>query len=416
MIYRLQRKFILICTFSVLAVVTLIFAVMLVLNISSMNKNMDILADRISEGGGRFPGAFDEESKNDKLPPRNDRKFDFITPETPFSTRHFTVLLDDSGNVIKTFTESIYAISDEQAVAYAQEAVSENDARGWISNYRYKVFSDKFGQGVVFVDGSMSRSSLMQSMVISGTVLLACATLVVIVMIIFSKRAVKPIAESYEKQKQFITDANHELKTPLTLILANLDIAESELGKNEWLDDIRSEGIRMTELVNQLIALSRMDEEEYSLTFTDVAMGKMVNETVSEFAPLALSRGKSIKWDIDTDITYQGDEELLSRLVGILLDNAVKYCDNGGDIFVMLQRNRRIILTVENTYAAVNELELNRLFDRFYRADKARTFNGGYGIGLSMAKIITEKHKGDITVYKKDDNHIGFKVVLQLKN
>lgn len=416
MIYRLQRKFILICTFSVLAVVTLIFAVMLVLNISSMNKNMDILADRISEGGGRFPGSFDEESKNDKLPPRNDRKFDFITPETPFSTRHFTVLLDDSGNVIKTFTESIYAISDEQAVAYAQEAVSENDSRGWISNYRYKVFSDKFEQGVVFVDGSMSRSSLMQSMVISGTVLLACATLVVIVMIIFSKRAVKPIAESYEKQKQFITDANHELKTPLTLILANLDIAESELGKNEWLDDIRSEGIRMTELVNQLIALSRMDEEEYSLTFTDVAMGKMVNETVSEFAPLALSRGKSIKWDIDTDITYQGDEELLSRLVGILLDNAVKYCDNGGDIFVMLQRNRRIILTVENTYAAVNELELNRLFDRFYRADKARTFNGGYGIGLSMAKIITEKHKGDITVYKKDDDHIGFKVVLQLKN
>jgi len=235
---------------------------------------------------------------------------------------------------------------------------------------------------------------------------------VLTLILLLSKRAVKPIAESYAKQKQFITDANHELKTPLTLILANLDIAESELGKNEWLDDIRSEGHRMTELVNQLVALSRMDEENHTLNLSDVLLGRMVADTVSEFEPLAISRGKTIGTNIDTDIIYHGDEALLRRLVGILMDNAIKYCDHGGDIALTLHRGRRIALTVENTYAAVGELELNRLFDRFYRADKARTFKGGYGVGLSMAKAIVENHKGEITAYKKDNTHIGFKVVL----
>ena len=267
------------------------------------------------------------------------------------------------------------------------------------------------GTGVVFVDGSMSRSSLMQSTTIAGLVLLGCAALVLLLIILLSKRVVKPIAESYEKQKQFITDASHELKTPLTLILTNLDIAESELGKNEWLDDIRSEGHRMTELVNQLVELSRMDEEQ-PLNISEVAFGQLVADTVSEFEPLAIERGKHINASIDKEITYLGDEAPLHRLLGILMDNAIKYCDSGGEISVNLHKGRKVILTVENTYTAVGEIELHRLFDRFYRTDKARKFTGGYGIGLSIAKSIVEKHKGEITAYKKDAAHIGFRVVL----
>ena len=412
MIYRLQRKFILICTVSVLTVIALVFGVILVLNISSMNRNMDMLADRVSEGGGRFPGSMAEKPYPDKTPPRNEQNFDFITPETPFSTRHFTVFFDKTGEVARTNTESIYSITEETAIKYAESVLSDKDARGWIDNYRYKVFTTDMGTGVVFVDGSMSRSSLMQSMTIAGFVLLGCAALVLILIFLLSKKAVKPIAESYEKQKQFITDANHELKTPLTLILANLDIAEAELGKNEWLDDIRSEGHRMTELVNQLVALSRMDEEGQPLNISEVALGELVADTVSEFEPLAKERGKAITASVDKEISYLGDEALLHRLVGILMDNAIKYCDQGGEISVTLRRGRRIVLTVENTYATVDELELNRLFDRFYRADKARKFTGGYGVGLSMAKAIVEKHKGDITAYKKDSTHIGFKIIL----
>lgn len=411
MIYKLQRKFVLICAVSILSVVALVFGVILMWNISSMNRNMDILTDSVSEGGGRFPGPGSDNFKPDKVPPGPN--FDFITPETPFATRHFTVLFDQSGSVSETFTESIYSITDEQAVEYAQKALEKNNERGWIQNYRYKVFRSELGCGVVFVDGSVSRAAMMQSMVISGVVLLACTALVLVLILLLSKKAVKPIAESYEKQKQFITDANHELKTPLTLILANLDIAESELGENEWLNDIRSEGHRMTELVNQLVALSRMDEEEHQLDLSDLPFGKMVSDTVSEFQPLAASSGKTIRAEVDTTITCMGDEVMLRRLVGILMDNAIKYCDRDGTITVTLQHRRHIVLTVENTYAAVEELELDRLFDRFYRADKVRTFKGGYGIGLSLAKALAEKHKGEISVYKKDGTQIGFKVVLK---
>ena len=401
-----------ISTLSVLLVVTLIFGVMLTLNISSMNRNMDILADKVSEGGGRFPDSFAEKPFPDKTPPRNERNFDFITPETPFSTRHFTVFFDQNGEVLKTMMESIFSIPEGKAIDYAEQALERENERGWIYNYRYKVFSSERGQGVVLVDGSMSRSALMQSTTISAAVLFACAALVLVLIFFLSKKAVKPIAESYEKQKQFVTDANHELKTPLTLIMANVEIAELELGKNEWLDDIRSEGNRMAELVGQLVALSRMDEEGQTMNVTEVAFGELVADTVSEFEALARERGRAVTASIDRDVTYRGDEALLYRLVGILMDNAVKYCDGGGEISVTLRRGRKLVLTVENTYAAVDEIEMPRLFDRFYRADKARTFTGGYGVGLSMAKAIAEKHKGEIAVYRKDSAHIGFKVTL----
>ena len=204
--------------------------------------------------------------------------------------------------------------------------------------------------------------------------MLGCSALVLILIFLLSKNAVKPIAESYEKQKQFVTNANHELKTPLTLILANLDIAEAELGKNEWLDDIRAEGHRMTELVNQLVALSRMDEEGHQMNISVVYFGDLVADTVAEFEPLAKDREKNLISDVDKDITYFGDEALLHRLVGILMNNAIKYCDNGGKISVKLHKGRRVILTIENTYSAIEDIELNRLFDRFYRSDKSRVF------------------------------------------
>ena len=294
MIYKLQRRFILICTISVFTVITLVLGVIIALNISSVNRNMDVLADRVSEGGGKFPGPMENGSYHDKKPPKGENETGFITPETPFATRHFTVFFDNQGAVIKTNTESIYSIDEESAISFAEKAIQSDNVRGWLSHYRYKVFPTAAGTGVVFVDGSMHRSTLIQSTTIAVFVLLGCAALVLLLIILLSKKAVKPIAESYEKQKQFITNANHELKTPLTLILTNLDIAESELGKNEWLDDIRSEGHRMAELVGQLVDLSRMDEGESAISFSQVALDKIVSDTVLEFEPLANARGKSL--------------------------------------------------------------------------------------------------------------------------
>ena len=395
-----------------LTVVGLIFGIIFALNISFINRNMDTLADQVSAGGGIFPGSFDGKPPIDRNPPSNQPGFDFFTSETPFATRHFTVFFDNSGRVTQTFMESIASIPEEKAIEYANSALDGGNERGWIHNYRYKVFSTDRGYGVVLIDGSMGRSMLMQSMRSAGFVLLGCSALVLILIALLSGKALKPIADSYEKQKQFVTDANHELKTPLTLILTNVDIAEAELGQNEWLDDIRSEGNRMSELVNQLVALSRMDEDSHKLNTSEFALDELVQNVIEEFEPLAASANKSLTSSIDADIRYCGDKMLFSRLMGILMDNAIKYCDDAGEINVTLRRGKRVVLTVENTYAAVGELELHRLFDRFYRADKARTFTGGYGIGLSMAKAIVENHKGEITAYKKDGKHIGFKVTL----
>jgi len=153
MIYRLRRKFILISTVSVLSVIALVFVMIFALNVSTMNRNMDMLADRVSEGDGRFPGSMEEKPPPDKMPPRNDRDFEFITPETPFSTRHFSVFFDSNGNVIRTNTESIYSITDEVAVEYAEKVISSGSERGWISSYRYKLFSgviNAFLYGVLF--------------------------------------------------------------------------------------------------------------------------------------------------------------------------------------------------------------------------------------------------------------------------
>ena len=265
---------------------------------------------------------------------------------------------------------------------------------------------------MVFVNGSMNWAVTTRLLVTAFLVLLGSALLILLLTVLLSKRVVRPVAESYEKQKQFITDANHELKTPLTLILSNLDIVEAELGQNEWLDDIRSEGERMGLMINQLVALSRMDESQAHMVRSAFDLSAAVEDTVSEFQPLAAERGKKLQTSIEPGIRYEGDEGLIRRLASILMDNAVKYCDEGGEIRVEVCQHRHPVLIVENTYAQVDQLELDRLFDRFYRADKARTFSGSFGVGLSIAQSIVRSHRGSIHAYRKG-NTIGFRAELK---
>lgn len=400
MIKRLNRKFLLISASSIFAVILVIFVMISLLNISSTNATLDELTDSLSLGDGRF---------SDMPLQRPDR----FGPEVRFSTRHFTVWFDRDEEPFLVDTEFIHAVDAAEAADYAQDVLDKGNDRGWYSHYRYKVYDTSLGSAVVFVDGSSNLSSLYQSLGITLVVLISASLVILLLIALISKRVMKPVAESYEKQKQFITDANHELKTPLTLILTNLDIAQQELGENEWLEDIRAEGQRMTGLVNQLVALSRMDEDARPVELRKLAFSELVSDTVSEFAPLIAQKQKQLQVQIDPGIICTGDEVLLRRVVSILMDNAAKYCDDGGTITVRLQKQRQVVLQVENTYAQVGNVPLNKLFDRFYRADKARTYTGSFGIGLSMAKSIAEKHHGQICAYQKDSATIGFKFTLK---
>lgn len=409
MINSLRKKMIIVSAMSILAVVAPIFFVISVIGTRQLNHTMDMLTDIISENEGHFPD-FDPGRPR---PPRPQR--DIITPETRFSTRFFTIWFDTGRQFTRGNIESISSITGEQATAYAQSALERGKERGWISDYRYKVVKMEDGYMAVLVDGSMNRSMTRQFLLTAFLVLSGSGFVVLLLIILFSRKAVLPAAESYEKQKQFITDANHELKTPLTLILSNLDILESEFGKSEWLDDIRSEAQRMGALINQLMILARMDEDTSNLSISSFDLTAVVLDTVSEFRPLAARGGKAFRLQVDRPVIYNGDESLIRRLVSVLLDNAVKYCDPEGTISVSVCAKKNPVLIIENSCKEVNTIKLDRVFDRFYRADKARNYTGSFGIGLSIAKAIARNHHGDVTAYKKDSHTIGFKTVLKQK-
>ncbi len=407
MIDKLRKRLIWISGLSIILVFVLIFTGIYVVSTNRLNNTMDMLTDGISPDDGRFR----EFNEMNPPPPRGFAPF--ITKETPFSTRFFIVRYDPDGRAVSADVEFIASVTKETAQEYAEQAMRSGKERGWLDGYRYKVSDTNMGQIVVFVDGTMNRSLTSMFQLTVGIVLLCSLVLILVLIILFSKRGVKPIAESYEKQKQFITDANHELKTPLTLILANLDIIEADIGKNEWLDDIRAEGERMNTLVNQLVILTRMDEGKTKFNVSAFSLSEAVNDTISEFQTLADEKGKPIFTDVQLGVIYTGEEEGIRRVISILLDNALKYCDEGGSISLSLSAKRHPIICMENTYAEVDNLELDKLFDRFYRADKARTFIGCFGIGLSIAKAIVEKHGGEIRAYKASEGRIGFRIVLK---
>ncbi len=410
MIWKLRRKFILISTLSMLGVFALIFVLIVVSGYASLNRTMDALTDAISSGRWEFP---EPEHDDDEVPPPKDGygKPNGMGSETRFSTRYFTVKYEDDGE-IDVDTEHIHAVGKAEAVAYAA-AVRDGSVRGWYGIYRYKVYADDGETAIVFVDGSMNRAQLKSQQLNTAAVLSGSVAVVLLLIIFFSRVAVKPAAESYAKQKQFITDANHELKTPLTLILTNLDIAEAELGPNEWLDDMRTEGRRMAELVGQMVTLCRMDEEKTPLSKSEFDLSETVADTVSEFEPLARAQGKTMQSEVEPKVRYCGDEGAIRRLLAILLDNAVKYCDPAGEITVTLSCRRHAVLEVENSFAAVDETQLDRLFDRFYRSDRARTSGGGFGIGLSIAQATASAHRADLTAYRAGPARIGFRVAFR---
>jgi len=409
MIYGLRKKFILISTISVVIVFFVIFAILYSINKVQLNGTMDTLTDAIASNNGVFP-EFD--GINQPVPAIEYPGKKIITEETRFSTRFFTVWLGDDNCIVKANMDSVFSISEAQTQKYVEEALEKNCEKGWLSDYRFRVFESEGSKAVVFVNGEMNRMMANRFLFSAFFILTGSGIAVLILIIIISKRVVYPAAESYEKQKQFITDANHELKTPLTLILSDLDIVESEIGKNEWLDDMRCEGQRMRMLINHLVILSRMDEDQSGLTVVPFDLSSALSDTVSEFRGAAASRQISLKADIEDAIKYKGDEALLRRLLAILLDNAVKYCDSGGEIQVIVRQKRHPVIVVENTCRDVDSLKLEKLFDRFYRADKARTFDGSFGIGLSIARAIARNHHGDIRAYKKE-RLIGFKAELK---
>ena len=286
---------------------------------------------------------------------------------------------------------------------YAQSVFAAGDPRGFVEDYRYVMYPSGEEAHIIFLDYGREMNSFRTFLFTSAGVELIGLAAVLLLLIVLSGRIVKPFAENYEKQKQFITDAGHELKTPLTIIDAYAEVLEMDIGENEWLQDIQHQTKRLAQLTNGLILLSRM-EEQPQVEKIEFPLSDMVQETLETFQALAKTQNKTLSGQIEPMLSMTGDEKAIQQLLGILLDNAVKYSDEGGRIELSLKKQKNAVqLSVFNTVEAISKEDLSHLFDRFYRADKSRNSGtGGYGLGLSIAASIVSSHKGKITASSPD--------------
>lgn len=407
MIKRLRKKFIIVATCSVLAVLVLIVGIINIVNYSNVVKNADRIVSALKDGGGSFGG-----DKNDKFQDGefNGRPQRPMSPETPFETRFFTVVLDSVGEVGSVNTDKIASVDQTQAADYAVKLFKENKTTGFYGNYRYGASAEGNDTMYIFVDCTKELSGFENFLLVSIAVGVSAFVAVFLLVFFLSGRVMKPIAESYEKQKRFITDASHEIRTPLTVIGANTEVLEMQGTVNEWTESIKEQVKRLSSLTEKLVFLARMDEENQTLKTTDFSLSDAVEETVKPFSAVAVSKGITLDTDIQKNISYCGDEYLLRQLVSLLADNALKYSE--GNISVRLKAaGGKIQLTVANPAKELSG-DLNVLFERFYRNDKSRNSEtGGHGIGLSVAKAIVTAHKGKITA-RGENGTVTFTVTL----
>ena len=406
MIRKLRAKLIIASLLSLLLVLSVIIGVAGVLNYTSLVSDADSVLAILRENDGTFPLG-DPPGGKDRF--REGRRF---SPELPYESRYFTVFLSESGSVISVNTGKIAAVDTSTAIDYAVEAVASGAARGFADDYRFTVYASGEETHVVFLDCGRELGSFRSFLATSAAVSAAGLLAVTLLLIFFSGRIVKPFSENYEKQRRFITDAGHELKTPLTIIDADAEVLEMDLGENEWLGDIRTQTKRLAELTNSLILLSRM-EEQPRMEKIEFPLSDVVEETVETFQALARTRGKTLSSRVQPMLSMNGDEKAIRQLFTILLDNAVKYADEGGRIEAVLEKQKNTLrLSVFNTAESVSRESLAHLFDRFYRADASRNSGtGGYGLGLSIASAVVAAHRGKISASSPDGKSLRITAV-----
>ncbi len=383
-----------------------------------------------------------------------------LTRETSFHTRYFVVCLDEQGIVVEVDIQNISSLDDDDAVALAQSILDSGKNEGYHDYYRFHVYDNgSEGTSVIVVDCFVQMQAQRNIAAITIGVMVICTLVALAIFIPLSGRVIRPFAENLTRQQRFVTDASHELKTPLAIISANVDLMEaivaddgntdagqasgkadrSGMGANDasepfesedrsttaselspWISSTRTQVARLNGLVRDLVELARGDERRSEPSFEVVNLSTIVSQAARDFDALSATKGIALSFSITSDVNIQGCAEDLARVCGILLDNAMKYCDTGGQVRVTLEKRRRVAeLRVSNPCATLTDEQVEHLFDRFWRADGARTHVpnegggdaqsscamerfatsrslGGHGLGLSIAQSIITINKGKI--------------------
>lgn len=420
---KLRIRFVLVSMLSLLAVLTVIMLTINLSNYAEVQRDADAVLAELQAGGGQFrgmdgaapptlpDGTTPQEGTNPPALPDGEQpsgehqpnewrgmaKNGRFNAETPFETRYFTVTVNEDGTYTAD-TDNIAAVDAQTSIQMAQEVLTKGRTKGYNGIYRYLVADG--GNMVLFVDCSRgldnAKTFLHTSLIVSAAAILGMFVLV----FLFSKRAVKPTVEAYQRQRQFVTEASHELKTPITIISANNELLQLEYGENESTEAIEEQVKRLSSMVKNLVSLSRLDEVETLAEKVPCDLSECLVEQV-ELCQGALCRNeRTLDVDIHENVVVEGREDMLGQLVGILLENAIKYAATFTTI--RLTRDKNVVLTIANDATGLSDGDKSRCFERFYRDADVSAGIEGSGIGLAIAKQIVALHHGTISAHAKD--------------
>lgn len=394
MIKRLRHKFFI---NAMIAFVVALFALIVIFNVFitiRFNSAIDVNLDRMMR------------METDGIDPPDGDIF------RGFNERVFIVKYSDEEGIIETEISFMNLITEEQAQAYAIDAIVKGDERGWKDNYRYLIETVDGVDIVIFIDGDFFSYAMTSFRNISLISLGVTVVLVSIFVYFASKKAIEPIEASQERQKQFMTDASHELKTPLTVIHANAEIAKLNDPHNEWLEGITKQTHILTNLIHQIIRMSKLDEADIKIDMETLDLSEVIDDVLEDFLVLIKQKNIEINKSIKKPAMVKAHQDSIKELMRILIDNAVKYVDEFGDINIKIDQQKKMHIYIMNQYNDIANLDTTKMFDRFYRADEARQSNGSFGLGLSIAKSIVEIHHGHIKAYASNDQYLTIEIII----
>ena len=376
------------------------------------NRQADQITAMISENNGTVPQLKDykQQQKNSQA---FERYFNNYNEDSSYRTRFFRIFLDEDKKVTNVNMDHIAAVDEKKAVRMTKMAMLRRGKVGLVGSYRYrKEYKDGQVRSIIFLDCKENQSFYHLAVTITITVSTLLTCLITVIFAIASKRAVRPFEINSNRQKQFITDASHELKTPLAIISANAEVLQYKGVGNVWSQYFIDQTKHMGKLINQLLVLAKLDEVQEKSEKQEADLKLLLEETIEPFEEVATQKKVTLKLHLEEGVTIRVNREQIAQLVSILTENAAKYVNDGGKIVWRLTKTQHgAVLVVKNT----TEKELpdtKRMFDRFYRSDSSRSSKtGGQGIGLSIAKKIVDSHKGSITA-KAGDGMVTFRVSL----
>lgn len=382
--------------------------------IRTKNDMREDMPQNIPEGmTDEFPNATPDEMQ-EELPPEQEPSFTIkrkgSTPDgdrrMEIGTAHFILARYDYEEQLVSIENTLSdSYEDEEIKQYCTEILTGNEQNGTISHLRYTVNREGAGTTIAFLDYTMAEQSFKNLLTISIVLGIAGLAAFAFLSYLISGLMVHPVEDAFEKQKQFISDASHELKTPITVILSNSELLEDQIGENKQLSYIKKECDQMHHLVTSLLTLTHLEQTPYTnADKNSFSLSDALLEQILPMESIAFEKGILIQEEITPDINFYGVKEQLQQVATILIDNALNYSPQGEKVDITLQRTpHHIVFTVSNAGEEIPTGEREKLFERFYRQDKARNrANGHFGLGLSIAKTIVTHHRGKIHIECKD--------------